>query len=275
MSSDRKWYPPGLRPDFVTRPPELLFSDEPVNLAPEHEEQLMGSIENGRPSRSDTASATQLMRARTPTASSSYGVPSDGPLRAPTIVIGEPRKTRRKRPRLSFRGAVPVLAVALFVGMVGAGVVAVRQNSTAGQWRRLDESAVSSNRLLSRNLLSANQAVTTADASIRSLNSHVTRLNGQIGGLQNQLSAVANAKEKALDQNALLTRLTNAAGVVSNNLSACVSDMDSLLNEIDTDLASLSYNDPNLQSNANIASENCSTAQQENEKLQAILSGVG
>jgi len=162
-----------------------------------------------------------------------------------------------------------------FVGMIGAGVVAVRQNSTAGQWRRLDQSAVASNRLLSRNLLSANRAITTADASIRSLNSHVTRLNGQIGGLQTQLSAVANAKEKVLDQNALLTRLTNAAGLVSNNLSACASDMDSLLNEIDTDLASLSYNDPNLRSNANIASENCATAQQENEQLQAILSGVG
>jgi uncharacterized phage infection (PIP) family protein YhgE len=190
-------------------------------------------------------------------------------------MLGEVGKARRPRQPVSSRAVATVLAVVCFSGMVAFAVVALKQNNTAGQWRSLDQKAVASNRVLAQGLTTAHQAITTADSSIRSLNSHVSRLNGQIGSLQTQLSAVANAKEKVLDQNALLTRLTSEAGSVSNDLSSCVSDMDSLLNEIDNDLASLSYDDPNLQSNANIASENCASAQQENEQLQSILSGVG
>jgi hypothetical protein len=93
--------------------------------------------------------------------------------------------------------------------------------------------------------------------------------------LTTQLSAVANAKAKALDQNALLIQLTNQAGTVSNELSTCVDDMDSLITEIDNVLSDLSYNDPYLQSNADAAGQICSTAQQDNQTLQATLSGTG
>jgi hypothetical protein len=89
------------------------------------------------------------------------------------------------------------------------------------------------------------------------------------------LSAVANAKAKALDQNALLIQLTNEAGTVSNELSTCVDDMDSLITEIDNDLSDLYYNDPYLQSNADAAGQICSTAQQDNQQLQSTLSGTG
>ena len=62
---------------------------------------------------------------------------------------------------------------------------------------------------------------------------------------------------------------------MSNELSTCVDDMDSLLTEIDNDLSDLSYSDPYLQSNADTASQVCSTAQQDNEQLQSTLSGTG
>jgi hypothetical protein len=277
MSSDKKWYPPELRPDFVSRPPELEFSDDPAKPPPLPWAQGAQGV-----AVTPTGSRPQLPLSEAPSIDVGTKPIVSAPaqlaqLRAPTVILGEVRPTRRRRRRvqLSWRGVVPVLAVVFFLGMVGAGVVAVKQNSTAGQWRSLDRTAVSSNRLLSKSLSSAHLAITTADTSIRSLNAHVSRLDGQINGLQTQLSAVANAKEKALDQNALLTRLTLEAGTVSNELSSCVDDMDSLLSEIDNDLASLSYNDPNLQSNANIASESCAAAQQENEQLQSILSGVG
>jgi chromosome segregation ATPase len=176
---------------------------------------------------------------------------------------------------------VAILAAVLFVATLGTSIVAVQQNATAGRWRQDDRSEVARNlllsahnHLLSTNLASANGSIRSADASIASLDSQVSKLNGRIGSLNTQLSAQAKAKEKALDENAVLSQLTSEAGVVSNELSTCVDDMDSLLSEIGNDL---SYNvyDPDLQSNADTASQVCSTAQADNDQLQSILSGAG
>jgi hypothetical protein len=190
-------------------------------------------------------------------------------------------KKSRRRPRLSPL-VVAVLAGVFFVSTLGTGLLALNRNEVAGQWRQQDQTEVAGNHVLSTHnhvLSTHNHVLSTnlvsARSSITSLDSQRSKLSGQVTSLTTQLSAVANAKAKALDQNALLIQLTNQAGTVSNELSTCVDDMDSLITEIDNDLSDLSYNDPYLQSNADAAGQICSTAQQDNQTLQATLSGTG
>jgi hypothetical protein len=190
-------------------------------------------------------------------------------------------KKSRRRPRLSPL-VVAVLAGVFFVSTLGTGLLALNRNEVAGQWRQQDQTEVAGNHVLSTHnqvLSTRNQVLSTnlvsARSSITSLDSQRSKLSGQVTSLTTQLSAVANAKAKALDQNALLIQLTNQAGTVSNELSTCVDDMDSLITEIDNVLSDLSYNDPYLQSNADAAGQICSTAQQDNQTLQATLSGTG
>jgi hypothetical protein len=190
-------------------------------------------------------------------------------------------KKSRRRPRLSPL-VVAVLAGVFFVSTLGTGLLALNRNEVAGQWRQQDQTEVAGNHVLSTHnhvLSTHNHVLSTnlvsARSSITSLDSQRSKLSGQVTSLTTQLSAVANAKAKALDQNALLIQLTNQAGTVSNELSTCVDDMDSLITEIDNVLSDLSYNDPYLQSNADAAGQICSTAQQDNQTLQATLSGTG
>jgi hypothetical protein len=212
---------------------------------------------------------------------SAYRAPTfASPTFTDTTLLGEAKKSRR-RLRLSPL-VVAILAAVFFVSTFGTGLVALKQNAVAGQWRQHDQNEVALNHVLStRNqvLSTRNQVLSTnlvsAHASVISLDSQRTKLDGQVKSLTTQLSVVANAKAKALDQNALLIQLTNEAGTVSNELSTCVDDMDSLITEIDNDLSDLSYNDPYLQSNADTASQVCSTAQQDNQQLQSTLSGSG
>jgi hypothetical protein len=189
------------------------------------------------------------------------------------FVLGEAGRSRR-RLRLSPL-AVTILAAVFFVSTLGTGLVALKQNAVAGQWRQHDQTEVARNHVLSTRNQVLSTDLVSAHTTITALDSQTSKLNGQVKSLNTQLSAVANAKEKALDQNAVLTQLTNEAGTVANDLSTCVDDMNSLLTEIDNDLSDLYYNDPYLQSNAETAGQVCVAAQQDNEQLQSTLSESG
>lgn len=164
------------------------------------------------------------------------------------------------------RGRRRMLTVLAVVLLLGAGSLAVRENFVAGQWRRADQAQLANSQLLKKRLLIDQGAVETLD-------SHVSKLDGQITGLQSQLSSVATAKEKAIDQNAVLSAIATAAGSVSDQLSTCVDDLNQLLGEIGSDISFGNYSDPSLQSNADSADQVCATAQQDNGQIQTILSG--
>lgn len=176
----------------------------------------------------------------------------------------QPEKHPRSRRALIFG----ILAVVFFVAALGGGYVAFHQNKVAGQWRSRDRAEVVRDQGLTKNLA-------TANASISSLNGNVSTLTSRVGSLRTQLSAVANAKEKALDENAVLTQLNGEAETVSQQLSTCVDDMQSLIGEISTDLEDNDFDDPELQPTAETANDDCTTAQQDNDQLQATLNGAG
>jgi hypothetical protein len=95
-----------------------------------------------------------------------------------------------------------------------------------------------------------------------------------VNRLDSKLSAAATAKEKALDQNTVLTSIARYAGAVSSELSTCVDDMQGLVSEIAADVAS-NFADPSLQSNAYQADTDCASAQSANNSLQTVLNGGG
>jgi chromosome segregation ATPase len=180
-----------------------------------------------------------------------------------------PAKGRRSRWAIAFG----VLSVVLVAVVVGVSLIAARQNSVAAQWRDRDRGALSDNRALAKNLAATRAS---AKASIASLNSNIKTLTGHVSKLSDQLSAVADAKEKALDQDAVLSQLNTEADTVTGQLSTCVDDMNSLLSELSTDLGDGNgFVDPGLDSTAETANDDCATAQQDNDELQTTLSGAG
>jgi hypothetical protein len=185
-----------------------------------------------------------------------------------TMMLGETKKSRRR-----LRVLVTTLAAVFFVATLGTGFVALKQNKAAGQWRQHDQSEVA----LDHALLTRNDALSTelvlAHSTVASLYSQTSELNGQIKSLQVQLSSVTNAKATLVNRSALLTQLTKEAGTVSNELSMCVGETNSLQTEIGKDLSNPSHKDPLLQSNTRSASQVCATAQQGNRKLQSTLRG--
>ncbi len=185
-----------------------------------------------------------------------------------TMMLGETKKSRRR-----LRVLVTTLAAVFFVATLGTGFVALKQNKAAGQWRQHDQSEVA----LDHALLTRNDALSTelvlAHSTVASLHSQTSELNGQIKSLQVQLSSVTNAKAKLVNWSALLTQLTKEAGTVSNELSMCVGETNSLQTEIGKDLSNPSHKDPLLQSNTRTTSQVCATAQQGNRKLQSTLRG--
>jgi hypothetical protein len=185
-----------------------------------------------------------------------------------TMMLGETKKSRRR-----LRVLVTTLAAVFFVATLGTGFVALKQNRAAGQWRQHDQSEVA----LDHALLTRNDALSTelvlAHSTVASLHSQTSELNGQIKSLQVQLSSVTNAKATLVNRSALLTQLTKEAGTVSNELSMCVGETNSLQTEIGKDLSNPSHKDPLLQSNTRSASQVCATAQQGNRKLQSTLRG--
>jgi hypothetical protein len=185
-----------------------------------------------------------------------------------TMMLGETKKSRRR-----LRVLVTTLAAVFFVATLGTGFVALKQNKAAGQWRQHDQSEVA----LDHALLTRNDALSTelvlAHSTVASLYSQTSELNGQIKSLQVQLSSVTNAKATLVNRSALLTQLTKEAGTVSNELSMCVGETNSLQTEIGKDLSNPSHKDPLLQSNTRTTSQVCATAQQGNRKLQSTLRG--
>ena len=185
-----------------------------------------------------------------------------------TMMLGETKKSRRR-----LRVLVTTLAAVFFVATLGTGFVALKQNKAAGQWRQHDQSEVA----LDHALLTRNDALSTelvlVHSTVASLHSQTSELNGQIKSLQVQLSSVTNAKANLVNRSALLTQLTKEAGTVSNELSMCVGETNSLQTEIGKDLSNPSHKDPLLQSNTRTASQVCATAQQDNRKLQSTLRG--
>jgi TolA-binding protein len=141
------------------------------------------------------------------------------------------------------------------------GILAIQQSSTASKWRKADNQAIAQ--------------LALAHTAIKSLNSQISQLNGHITSLNSQLSAIASAKEKALDQNTLLAQTVSAAGAVSSEVSTCVDDLNLFLSTLGTDLEAGDYTDPTLTEEENTASSTCTKAQSDNQSLQTVLSGSG
>ena len=146
-----------------------------------------------------------------------------------------------------------IVAGILLITTVVFGVIALQQSSSASQWHKADEMAIAE--------------LAAAHSSINSLNSHVSTLN-------TQLAAEASAKEKALDQNTVLSQLVSEEGTVSTELNTCVTDLQSLISTVGTDLGDGNYGDPTISTESNTASSDCDQAQSDNQKLQSALSGT-
>ena len=143
--------------------------------------------------------------------------------------------------------AACVLAVLLIV----TGVIVVQQHHVANKWMSDD------------------------NAEVKKYQTEVhenVALYGTLVSTRSQLSAVASQKEKALDQDAVLTTALDDATSVASILSTCVDDTDTVLSEIDSSLNS-GFIDPSLESDATTAGQVCSQAQSENATLQRTLSG--
>jgi hypothetical protein len=151
----------------------------------------------------------------------------------------------------------------LTAALLASVLIAVQQNSVAGKWRSRDRVEVARANALSTQL-------TAAQKSVATLNSRVAALDVRQAQLKNQLSAVANAKEKAIDQNTLLAQVNAEAGVVAEKLNTCVNETNAWLAEFNTDVQG-NIDDPYLVPNADAASQDCAIAQQDNQQLQTIL----
>jgi hypothetical protein len=181
--------------------------------------------------------------------------------------IGSPhRRLPVSAPSLSALRGKPVIVIAAVLA-VALIAIAVNQNSVAKKWRDHEHVEAARNQTLSSRLNEANATLTTMSAQLSSLQGHVSRL-------KSQLSAVANAKEKAIDQETLFKEVAVAAGRVSDALSGCVNDMRGLISEIAADVSSSTF-DPYLESNAASAGDACAYAQNANAALQNEISGVG
>jgi len=184
---------------------------------------------------------------------------------------------KAERPRCRLRvpsSVVATLAAVFFVATLGTGFVALRQNTSAGQWRQHDKSEVALNHALSTSNEVLSRDLVSAHAAITSLNSQTSKSNGQVKRLRIQLSSVPNTRGM-LRQYALLKQLTSQAGTVSNELSLCDLDVNSLQSEIERDLTNLRHTDPRLQSNTHSTGQLCAEAQQYNQQLHSTLSAPG
>ncbi len=153
--------------------------------------------------------------------------------------------------------------------LLAAGLIAiaVNQNSVAKKWRNNERVEAARSQTLTSRLTDANNSLTAMSAEL-------TTLHGQVSHLKSRLSAAANAKEKAIDQETLFKTVAIDAGRVSDALSSCVNNMRGLINEIARDVSSQSF-DPYLEQNAAAAGNACAYAQNANSALQSELSGVG
>lgn len=148
----------------------------------------------------------------------------------------------------------------LFVTSIVFALLALHENSVADGWHR--------------DYVTASTELAAARSSIRTLNKQVSSLNGQVGSLNTQLAAQASAKEKALDQDTVVSQLLNQEGSVSTELNTCVNDLETLIGTIGNDLSNDYYTDPSVLSEVDTASSDCNQAQSANDSLQSSLSGA-
>ncbi len=146
-----------------------------------------------------------------------------------------------------------ILAGVFFLSTVGLALFSYHQTSSANQWRSADQEAV---------------------AELAAAHSSIKSLNGQVTSLNTQLAAQANAKEKALDQNTVLSQLVNDEGTVSTELNPCVTDLQTLISTVGTDLQDGFYTDPTVSEDSDAASSDCNQAQSDNETLQSDINGA-
>jgi hypothetical protein len=178
----------------------------------------------------------------------------------------EPGKWSRKS---IITGAV---IVALLAATTLGWAVAKQQSSLASSWQHRDIAENAQNLALSGTLSQARTSITTLNGRVTSLGSQIVTLNGDVSSLQGQLAATADQKEKALDQNAVLTQLVSAASTVSASLASCVTDTDSFETQLDDDLADGTIvDDPTLMTNASAVGTECGAAEAANQQLQPLL----
>jgi hypothetical protein len=154
-----------------------------------------------------------------------------------------------------------VVAILLAAAVAG-GVLFYQQRNTARQWRSRDLAEVATADQLKASLAGDQQTI--------------NKLNGQVANLDNQISALATAKEKAQDQNTALSQLLSTAGTVSNDLETCVQDTDSFESELVDDINNGTVDsDPSLSTNATNADNVCNSAEQANQQMQQAIAAAG
>ena len=257
LASDGKWYPPEAHPGQT---PTQGPGADPLDPGP---------FPTGLPSAwNSPALPVQTPPGAYPAQQTAPGLPVPqtvgfiAPVGAiPTNpAIFHPLKSKSKKGR-RIPPMVPwIVAGVFFITTVVFGIIALQQSSSASKWRQDDQKAVAQ--------------LALAHSSIKTLNSEVSTLNGHVSTLNTQLAAEANAKEKALDQDTVLSQLVSAEGTVSTELNTCVTDLQSFISTVGTDLGDGNYNDPALSSESGTASSDCDQAQSANQTLQSALSGA-
>lgn len=257
LASDGRWYPPEASPGPSPTPGPIINPVEPP---------FPGGVPSAWSSPATPVPAHILPSpVPTPTPTPTPGLPAPqlggyvapAPFSTAAPVVFEPVHKRRRIPPV----VAWIAAGVLLVTTVVFGVIALQQSSSAKQWRKADETALAE--------------LAVAHASIKSLDSEVSTLNGHVSTLNTQLSAEASAKEKALDQNTILSQIVNEEGSVSTELNTCVTDLQTFISTVGTDLGDGNYNDPYLSSDESTASSDCNQAQSDNQAMQSALSGAG
>lgn len=150
------------------------------------------------------------------------------------------------------------LSLVVLGGLIAVGLLGLQQRNVAQEWQHRDQQAIVRNQRLTAGL-------TATEARVKTLNKNMA-------ALQAQLSTVANQKEKALDQNALLSQAVTAAGAVASELNGCVDDLNGVLNDI-TESLNTGFIVSSLANDANTAQTVCTAAQSDNQQLQQTLAG--
>jgi len=180
----------------------------------------------------------------------------------------EPERGKWSRKSIITGAVIVALLAATTVGWA----VAKQQSSRASSWQHRDVAEVAQNLALSGTLGRARTSITTLNGRVTTLGSQIVTLNNQVSGLQGQLASTADQKEKALDQDAVLTQLVSAASTVSASLATCVTDTDNFQTQLVDDINDGTVvDDPTLMTNATAVGNECGAAESANEQLQPLL----
>lgn len=181
----------------------------------------------------------------------------------------------RRRRRLLRGTALATLVLALVAGGAWGWLTANRQAAVAAKWQKDDLAMQAADRKLSATVRASRAVILGLDGRVASLKDQVTKAQDQLSASKARLSQVATAKEKAKDQNVLLTRLLSAAGTVSSKLESCVTDLNSVWSELVSDMESgFALEDPYLTTNVDEVTAECRSAEAANVALQAVVNSA-